>query len=255
MASFVADRERARPGREPLNAKARRSQGAKGGSVRGGVVRGKRQESVGLEGRAYHRGTEDTENGSGQTAHASWNRFLARRPEGRDREEGRPTQESRERVPSGNSTQRRRGAETQRGVRPGAWRRSWRTGRGRGLEGNRSTQRREEARAQREGAGGGVSSEGGGRKVSALKAGLTAEAQRTQRTAADKPPMLRRTDFSFLAQRREDAKGGTGRRGVVRGRRQESAGLVKAGLITEGTRKRRWQRVGWSPARRQDGDL
>ena len=49
----------------------------------------------------------------------------------------------------------RRGAETQRGVRPGEWRRSWRTGRGRGLEGNRSTQRCEEARAQREEAGGG----------------------------------------------------------------------------------------------------
>ena len=45
----------------------------------------------------------------------------------------------------------------------------------------------------------------------------------------------------------------------MRGASSEEGGRIaltlKAGLIAEGTRKRRWQRVGWSPARQQDGDL
>jgi len=35
--------------------------------------------ALALKAGAHHRGTEDTENGSGQTAHASLNRFLTQR--------------------------------------------------------------------------------------------------------------------------------------------------------------------------------
>ena len=82
----------------------------------------------------------------------------------------------------------------------------------------------------------GVSSEGGGRKVPALKAGFTTEAQRTQRTAADKPPMLRGTDFS-----REDAKGGGGRRGV---QRKGAGSACRVGFHRRGAEGQEAQRRG-----------
>ena len=79
VVSFVVDRETGRDGRQPRNAKARRRQGAKGGSGRGVSSEGGGRRVLALKAGLTAEGAEGTEDGSGQTTHASWNRFLAPR--------------------------------------------------------------------------------------------------------------------------------------------------------------------------------